>query len=135
MDVSSDIASIEKVIQETVGDPRDMGLPFPGIIIAGEVDCPERNADNVSFPCQGKPSTSAPSRERSPLREKRAEIRDLMITLSKTGDIASFYCQLRAIGKWSENILLENTRCTGKLEKRNGIWIIVQIHFFAFAPA
>jgi len=60
----------------------------------------------------------------------RYEIRDLQINFSKTGDVAWFYCILDDINEWKgQPANWENTRWTGVLEKRNGNWIIVQMHF------
>ena len=60
----------------------------------------------------------------------RYDIRDLKINLSGRGDVAWFYCILDDVNEWKgqpANWL--NTRWTGVLEKRNGNWIIVQMHF------
>jgi len=58
------------------------------------------------------------------------EIRDLKITLSQSGTVAWFYCVLDDINEWKgEPASWLNTRWTGVLEKRNGSWIIVQMHF------
>ena len=60
----------------------------------------------------------------------RYEIRDLKINFSKSGDVAWYFCMLDDINEWKgEPANWENTRWTGVLEKRNGIWIIVQMHF------
>jgi hypothetical protein len=60
----------------------------------------------------------------------RYEIRDLKINFSKSGNVAWYFCMLDDINEWKgEPANWENTRWTGVLEKRNGIWIIVQMHF------
>ncbi len=60
----------------------------------------------------------------------RYEIRDLKISLSKSGDVAWFYGILDDINEWKgEPASWENTRWTGVLEKREGRWMIVQQHF------
>ena len=60
----------------------------------------------------------------------RYEIRDLKITLSHSGDVAWYYCILDDINEWKGNpASWMNTRWTGVLEKRNGKWVIVQMHF------
>lgn len=60
----------------------------------------------------------------------RYEIRDLKISLSKSGDVAWFYCILDDINEWKgKPASWENTRWTGVLEKREGRWVIVQQHF------
>ena len=60
----------------------------------------------------------------------RHGIRDLRITLSRSGDVAWFYCMVDDINEWKgESVSWINTRWTGVLEKRNGKWVIVQMHF------
>jgi putative intracellular protease/amidase/ketosteroid isomerase-like protein len=60
----------------------------------------------------------------------RYEIRDLKITLAKSGGAAWFYCLLDDINEWKgKPANWENTRWTGVLEKRDGRWVIVQQHF------
>jgi len=58
------------------------------------------------------------------------EIKDLRINLSRTGDVAWFYCVLDDINEWKgEPASWLNVRWTGVLEKRDGKWVIVQMHF------
>jgi ketosteroid isomerase-like protein len=60
----------------------------------------------------------------------RHEIKDLTINLSRSGDVAWFYCMLNDINTWDgQPANWENTRWTGVLEKRDGRWVIVQQHF------
>jgi ketosteroid isomerase-like protein len=60
----------------------------------------------------------------------RYDIRDLVINLSNSGDVAWFYCRLDDINEWKgKPANWENTRWTGVLEKRDGRWQIVQMHF------
>ena len=60
----------------------------------------------------------------------RHELKNLKITLSKSGDVAWFYCILDDINTWKgQPANWENARWTGVLEKRNRKWVIVQQHF------
>jgi ketosteroid isomerase-like protein len=60
----------------------------------------------------------------------RYEIRDLKIKLSKSRDVAWFFCILDDINEWKgQPASWENTRWTGVLEKRAGRWVMVQQHF------
>ena len=60
----------------------------------------------------------------------RYEIRDLKINLSQSGDVAWWHCILDDINEWKgQPANWENTRWTGVLEKRDGKWVIVQMHF------
>lgn len=63
-------------------------------------------------------------------RYVRHELRDLTITVSKSGDAAWYYCILDDINTFQGRpASWENARWTGVLEKRNGRWVIVQQHF------
>ena len=58
------------------------------------------------------------------------EVHDLKINFSQHGDVAWFYCMLDDINTWrGEPANWENVRWTGVLEKRNGVWRVVQQHF------
>lgn len=60
----------------------------------------------------------------------RYEIRDLRIHISQSGTVAWFYCLLDDINEWrGRPANWINTRWTGVLEKRNGKWVMVQMHF------
>jgi ketosteroid isomerase-like protein len=60
----------------------------------------------------------------------RYEIRDLQISFSNSGAVAWFFCILDDINEWKgQPANWENTRWTGVLEKRDGNWVIVQMHF------
>jgi glyoxylase-like metal-dependent hydrolase (beta-lactamase superfamily II) len=60
----------------------------------------------------------------------RYDIKDLKITISQNNAVAWFYCILDDINEWKgEPTNWENTRWTGVLEKRDGKWVIVQMHF------
>lgn len=60
----------------------------------------------------------------------RFDIRDLKVNFSSKGDVAWFFCFLDDINEWKgQPSAWMNTRWTGVLEKRNGRWIIVQMHF------
>jgi hypothetical protein len=60
----------------------------------------------------------------------RYEIRDLKINLSRSGNVAWYYCVLDDVNEWKgKPACWMNTRWTGVLEKREGRWVIVQMHF------
>lgn len=60
----------------------------------------------------------------------RYDIRDLTINLSERGDVAWYYCILDDVNEWKgQPANWMNTRWTGVLEKRQGRWVIVQMHF------
>ena len=57
-------------------------------------------------------------------------IRDLRIKISESGTAAWYSCHLDDHAEWNGKPGgWDNARWTGVLEKRNGKWIIVQMHF------
>jgi hypothetical protein len=63
-------------------------------------------------------------------RAIRYDIRGLTINISRNGEVAWFYCVLDDINEWKgAPACWMNTRWTGVLEKREGRWVIVQMHF------
>jgi ketosteroid isomerase-like protein len=60
----------------------------------------------------------------------RSDIRDLRVTLSTSGDVAWFSAILDDYGEWDgQPYAWLDTRWTGVLEKRDGKWLIDQMHF------
>lgn len=63
-------------------------------------------------------------------RATRHEMRDLRITLSESGTVAWFSCHLDDFAEWNgRQVGWENVRWTGVLERRDGRWAAVQMHF------
>ena len=57
------------------------------------------------------------------------EIRDLRINISRSGDVAWYSAILDDLGEWDgKPIGSKDIRWTGVLEKRDGKWIIIQMH-------
>jgi len=63
------------------------------------------------------------------------EVRDLRLNFARSGEVSWFSAILDDCGEWDgQPGCWKNTRWTGVFEKRNGRWIIVQMHF-SFAAA
>ncbi|MDD5264549.1 MAG: nuclear transport factor 2 family protein [Candidatus Bipolaricaulis sp.] len=60
----------------------------------------------------------------------RTEVRDLVIHLSRSGDVAWYSATLDDVVSWDGKVSRfgEGLRWTGVLEKRDGRWVIVQMH-------
>jgi len=57
-------------------------------------------------------------------------IYDLRINLSRNRDVAWWFCRLDDINEWKgQDCSWRNVRWTGVMEKRNGEWKILQMHF------
>ncbi|MFH1214202.1 MAG: nuclear transport factor 2 family protein [Candidatus Neomarinimicrobiota bacterium] len=58
-----------------------------------------------------------------------SEVKDLRITISRSGTVAWYYCLLDDFGEWDGHpYKWENARWTGVLEKTDGNWVIRQMH-------
>jgi ketosteroid isomerase-like protein len=58
------------------------------------------------------------------------EVRDLQVNLSRSGDVAWYHARLDDYNEWKgQPANWEDVRWTGVLEKRDGRWVIVQMHF------
>jgi ketosteroid isomerase-like protein len=58
------------------------------------------------------------------------DIRDLRVNLSRSGDVAWWSAMLDDLAEWDGTPTgWKDTRWTGVLEKRDGAWVIVQMHF------
>jgi ketosteroid isomerase-like protein len=58
------------------------------------------------------------------------DVRNLRVHLSPSGDVAWFSAILDDFGTWDGRpVGWEDTRWTGVLEKRDGRWLVVQMHF------
>ncbi len=60
----------------------------------------------------------------------RCDIRELRVTLSRSADAAWWSAMLDDLAEWDGKPTgWKDTRWTGVLEKRDGAWVIVQMHF------
>lgn len=56
--------------------------------------------------------------------------KEMAINVSKSGDVAWYHCLLDDVGLWNgREAGWHDVRWTGVLEKRDGMWVIVQMHF------
>jgi hypothetical protein len=59
-----------------------------------------------------------------------SEFKDLDVHFSRSGDVAWYSCVLNDRNTWNGRPAnWENVRWTGVLEKRDGAWMIMQMHF------
>jgi len=60
----------------------------------------------------------------------KCEIWDMRVDLSRSGDVAWWSCMLNDLAEWDGKPTgWKDTRWTGVMEKRDGRWVIVQMHF------
>ena len=67
---------------------------------------------------------------RDDFKAVRYAVRELSINLSRSGDVAWYHARLDDYNEWQgQPANWEDVRWTGVLEKRDGRWVIVQMHF------
>ena len=129
-DAKTEKASIEKAINASIGWAKNKDFRLLYSVIAHDPAYLEVDPDsglirgfdqfrkNEAF--WGSPDFKA----------LRYEIKDLNINISRSGEVAWFYCILDDVNEWKgKPASWIHTRWTGVLEKRNGKWVIVQMHF------
>ena len=130
IDVDAEKALVERAIHSSIGWAKNKDLNLLYSIIANdtnyiEVDPGHRVVKGFQDFKKSENFWMSPD-----FKAIRYEIRDLKINFSKSGDVAWYFCMLDDINEWKgEPANWENTRWTGVLEKRNGNWIITQMHF------
>jgi len=126
----AEIALVEKAIHGSIGWAKDKDFELLYSIIARdsnylEVSPGERITRGFNDFKRAEPIWGSPD-----FKAIRYEIRDLQINLSQSGEVAWYYCMLDDINEWKgEPASWINARWTGVLEKRDGLWVIVQMHF------
>ena len=128
--ISDEKAKIEQTIHNSIGWAKDKNLNLLYSVIANdtnylEVDPEDRVVRGFEDFKKAEKFWMDPN-----FKAIRYEITDLKINISKSGDVAWFYCKLNDINQWKgQSASWENTRWTGVLEKRQDNWVIVQMHF------
>jgi hypothetical protein len=121
---------VEKAIHSAIGWAKNKNLNLLHFVIANDSNFIEVDPDgNVvsGFQDFRKAENFWMSDD---FKAIKYEIRDLKINFSNSGSVAWFFCILDDINEWrGQPANWENTRWTGVLEKRNGNWVIVQMHF------
>ena len=125
-----ELERIERSIRDCIGWAKDKDFQVLYSVIADDADFLEVHPDGTVVKGieefkKGESFWGSPD-----FRAVRYEIRDLRIKLSKSGDVAWFFCILDDINEWKGRPAnWEDTRWTGVLEKRDGRWVMAQQHF------
>ena len=123
-------AAIEKSIHASIGWAKNKDFKLLYSVIANdsnyvEVDPGKKVVRGFEQFRKGEKFWGNPD-----FKAVRYEIRDLKIDVSRSGDVAWYYCVLDDVNEWKgAPASWMNTRWTGVLEKRDGNWVIVQMHF------
>jgi ketosteroid isomerase-like protein len=130
-DRTPDRAVVEKTIRDSIGWALTKDRPPLEGIIAHDADLFMFNPDSKStvigwdafarnFDFWMNPRFKATS----------FDVRDLRVSFSRSSDVAWFSAVLDDLAEWDGKPTgWKDTRWTGVLEKRDGKWVIVQMHF------
>lgn len=121
---------IEKVINNSIGWAKEKDINLLYSVIANDTEYLEVHPNDRVVKGFEDFRKSEAFWLNPDFKAIRYQIRDLQINISKSGDAAWWYSILDDINEWKgQPANWENTRWTGVLEKREGKWVIVQMHF------
>jgi ketosteroid isomerase-like protein len=130
IDREAEIAAVERAIDGTIEWAKTKDFDLLYSIIADDSAYLEVHPEDVVVKGIGEFKRMEEFWASPDFRSIRHELRDLQITLSRSGEVAWFFCMLDDINEWrGQPASWINTRWTGVLEKREGRWVMVQMHF------
>jgi ketosteroid isomerase-like protein len=131
-----EFARIEQSIRDCIGWAKTKDFRLLYSVIASDADFLEVHPDGNVVKGIEEFRKAEELWGSAEFKAVRYEIRDLKIKLSKSGDVAWFFCILDDINEYKgKPANWENTRWTGVLEKRGGRWVMTMQHFsFAHEP-
>jgi hypothetical protein len=124
-------AEIEKVIDASIGWAMTKNIDLLYSSVAQDssffIYHPDSKSTIIGFEAFTKLSPFWMSPD---FKSNHYKIWDLRINLSQSGDVGWYSCMLEDCSEFKgEPGCWEDTRWTGVLEKRDGKWVIVQMHF------
>jgi ketosteroid isomerase-like protein len=128
---SFDRAEIERTIRDSIGWALDKDRARLEGIVAHDADLfifhPDSKSTVVGWPAFAKLFELWMDPR---FKATHFDVRELRTHLSRAGDAAWFSAILDDCGEWAgKPSCWKDTRWTGVLEKRDGKWLIVQMHF------
>ena len=130
IDKATEIAEIEKAIHHSIGWAKNKDFKQLYSVIANDSDYIEVDPTPGLIKGFSDFKKNETFWANPDFKAISYEIRNLKISLSNSGDVAWYFCILDDINEWKgKPACWVNTRWTGVLEKREGHWVIVQMHF------
>lgn len=133
--MSSDRTVVEQTIRDSIGWALTKDRALLERIIAHDQDLFMFNPDSKSTIVGWDAFAKNFAFWMDPrFKATRFDLRELRTNFSRSGDVAWFSAILDDLAEWDGKPTgWKDTRWTGVLEKREGAWVIVQMHFsFAF---
>ncbi len=130
IDRELELAAVERAINGTIGWAQTKDFDLLYSIIANDSSYLEVHPDARVVKGFAEFRSMEDFWANPEFRAIRYEITDLRITISQLGNVAWFFCMLDDVNEWQgQPASWLNTRWTGVLEKRDGRWVMVQMHF------
>jgi len=130
IDREAEIAEISKVIDSCIGWFKNKDFELLFSVVSNDSDFLEVHPNGTVVTGFEQFRKNSEIFKNPDFMYSRHEIKNLKVTLSRSGENAWFYCKLNDMNTWKgQPANWENTRWTGILEKREGRWVIVQQHF------
>jgi hypothetical protein len=131
VDVAAETAAIEQAINDGIGWAIEKDLELLYSRMAQDDKLLIINPDSSQIDGFGAFQQTAKDFWMDPrFKATDFEVMDLQVTLSESGTVAWYYCLLDDFGEWDgREIGWDNVRWSGVVEKRDGRWVHVQMHF------
>ena len=132
LDISAEKAEISKVIHNSIGwaATKDKELSYGSFADDPELFWFSPRDDGTIHGFKALVNLTEGFFMRDEFVAVRYEIRELSVNLSQSGDVAWYHARLDDYNEWQgQPANWEDVRWTGVLEKRDGRWVIVQMHF------
>ena len=131
-DLADDRAAVEKVVRDSIGWALNKDKQLLLDSVAHDADFfifhPDSQSTIVGFEAFRKMVETVFMNEK--FKATDFKVKDLRISLSKSGDVAWYSAYLDDHGEWDgRKTGWDDARWTGVVEKREGRWVIVQMHF------
>lgn len=130
LSVETEKAVIEQAIRNSIGWAKNKDLQLLYSVIANDSSYLEVHPNNRVVKGITEFKKAEDFWMHPDFQAVRFDTRDMTINISQSGTVAWWYCILDDMNMWKgQPANWENTRWTGVLEKRDGKWVIVQMHF------
>jgi hypothetical protein len=132
MEIEKDHLEVKQVIEDAIGWALTKNIERLYAIMAQDekffIFHPDSRSTIIGFPAFKSMGEGFWMKEE--FKATDFDIRDLRVNFSRLGDTAWYSCFLDDHAEWKgQPIGWDNCRWTGTLEKRDGSWVIVQMHF------
>ena len=132
MTIETDRVEVEKAIHACIGWAltKDIDLLFSSVAQDGDFFIFHPDSKSTICGFEAFKAMAERSWMKEAFKATDYAIKELRITFAEMGNVAWFSCLLDDHGEWNgQPTGWDNCRWTGTLEKRDGQWVTVQMHF------